>query len=75
MKHALTVTRSVVVQIEGFGMHRDADPQALGFYQALGFALLVGGRTPQPLPTFLPLGSMGGKAFDAVQQQPPSAGN
>lgn len=59
MKHALNVTRSVAQQIGGFGLYLDADPMAVGFYQALGFALLEGDKSPVPSPMFLTLSAIG----------------
>ena len=59
MKHALTVTRSVAQQIGSFGLYLDADPLAVGFYQALGFALLEGDKSPVPSPMFLTLSAIG----------------
>ena len=58
MKRALALTQQVAKQIDSFGMYLDADPQAVAFYQKLGFTLLEGDKTPQPSPMFLALGSM-----------------
>lgn len=55
MKHALQLTRSVARQIGGFGLYLDADPQALAFYQKIGFALLQGDQSPEPSPMFIPV--------------------
>ena len=54
MKHALQLTQRVAHQIGSFGMYLDADPAALEFYQKLGFTPLVGDKTPEPSPMFLP---------------------
>ena len=58
MKHALQLTQHVAQQIGSFGMYLDADPTAVGFYQKLGFTLLVGDKTPEPSPMFLPLSAI-----------------
>lgn len=58
MKHALALTRSVAQQIGGFGMYLDADPQAVSFYQKLGFTLLAGDKRPEPSPMFIALASI-----------------
>jgi GNAT superfamily N-acetyltransferase len=58
MKHALQLTHQVATQIGSFGMYLDADPQALDFYQKLGFALLAGDKSPSPSPMFLPLSAI-----------------
>lgn len=58
MKHALQLTQRVAQQIGSFGMYLDADPAAVGFYQKLGFTLLVGDRSPEPSPMFLPLSAI-----------------
>lgn len=55
MKHALQLTQHSAKQIGCFGMYLDADPLALTFYQALGFKLLEGDKTPNSSPMFLPL--------------------
>ncbi|MDO5623597.1 MAG: GNAT family N-acetyltransferase [Pseudomonadota bacterium] len=59
MKHALVLTQSVARQIGSFGMYLDGDPNALRFYEKLGFVLLQGDCSPQPSPMFLPLSRMG----------------
>ena len=58
MKHALHLTREVAKQIGSFGMYLDADPLALSFYQKLGFTLLVGDKSPEPSPMFLPINAI-----------------
>lgn len=58
LKHALLVTQSVAKQIGSFGMYLDADPLAVSFYQKLGFTLLVGDKTPEPSPMFLPFSAI-----------------
>ena len=58
MKHALKLTQLIAKQIGSFGMYLDADPQALRFYQKLGFTLLVDDKTPEPSPMFLPLSAI-----------------
>lgn len=58
MKHALQLTQQVATQIGSFGMYLDADPQALDFYQTLGFTLLAGDKSPSPSPMFLPLSAI-----------------
>lgn len=58
MKHALLLTQQVARQIGSFGMYLDADPQAVGFYQRIGFTLLLGNKSPEPSPMFLPLTAM-----------------
>jgi GNAT superfamily N-acetyltransferase len=58
LKHALVVTQSVAKQIGSFGMYLDADPLAVSFYQKLGFTLLVGDKTPEPSPMFLPFSAI-----------------
>ncbi|MHB1669043.1 GNAT family N-acetyltransferase [Thiomonas sp.] len=55
MKHALALTKSVSNQVGSFGMYLDADPMAVDFYQKLGFTLLVGDKSPDPSPMFIPL--------------------
>lgn len=58
MKHALQLTQQVARKICSFGMYQDADPAAVSFYQKLGFTLLVGDKTPEPSPMFLPLSAL-----------------
>lgn len=58
LKHALVVTQSVARQIGSFGMYLDADPLAVSFYQKLGFTLLVGDKTPESSPMFLPFSAI-----------------
>ena len=58
MKHALQLTQQIAKQIGSFGMYLDADPAALGFYQKIGFSLLVGDKTPEASPMFLPLSAI-----------------
>ena len=58
MRHALQLTQHVAKQIGSYGVYLDADPQALGFYRKLGFTLLVGDKTPEPSPMFLPLSAI-----------------
>ena len=58
MKHALHLTREVAKQIGSFGMYLDADPLALSFYQKLGFTLLVGDKSLEPSPMFLPISAI-----------------
>ena len=58
MKHALLLAQQVAKQIGSFGMYLDADPQAVGFYQEIGFTLLVGDKTPEASPMFLPLSAI-----------------
>lgn len=58
MKHALQLTQRVAQQIGSFGMYLDADPAAVSFYQKLGFSLLVGDKSPEPSPMFLPLSAI-----------------
>ncbi|MCX8518870.1 MAG: GNAT family N-acetyltransferase [Methylophilaceae bacterium] len=58
MRHALLLTQQVAKQVGGFGMYLDADAWALGFYQKLGFTLLLGDKSPQPSPLFLPISAM-----------------
>ena len=60
MKHALLLTQQVAKQIGSFGMYLDADPLAVSFYQKLGFTLLVGDKTPEPSPMFLPISAIVG---------------
>ena len=58
MKHALQLTQQIAKQIGSFGMYLDADCSAVGFYQKLGFTLLVGDKAPRPSPMFLPLSAI-----------------
>ena len=58
MKHALQLTQQVAKQIGSFGMYLDADRSAVGFYQKLGFTLLVGNKSPEPSPMFLPISAI-----------------
>ena len=58
MKHALHLTREVAKQIGSFGMYLDTDPLALSFYQKLGFTLLVGDKSLEPSPMFLPISAI-----------------
>ena len=58
MKHALHLTREIAKQIGSFGMYLDADPLALSFYQKLGFTLLVGDKSLEPSPMFLPISAI-----------------
>ena len=58
MKHALQLTQHLARQIGSFGMYLDADPAAVAFYHKLGFTLLVGDKTPEPSPMFLPLSAI-----------------
>jgi GNAT superfamily N-acetyltransferase len=59
MKHALQLTQFVATQIGSFGIYLDADPQALDFYQKLGFTLLTGNKSPAPSPMFLSISAIG----------------
>ena len=58
MKHALLLTASIAKKIDSYGLYLDADPQAVAFYQRLGFALLEGDSSPQPSPMFLPISAI-----------------
>lgn len=58
IKHALQLTQQIAMQIGSFGMYLDADQSTVGFYQKLGFTLLVGDKTPEPSPLFLPLSAI-----------------
>ena len=58
MRHALQLMQQVATQIGSFGMYLDTDPQALDFYQNLGFTLLAGNKSPTPSPMFLPLSAI-----------------
>jgi ribosomal protein S18 acetylase RimI-like enzyme len=58
MRHALLLTQQVAKQIGSFGLYLDADAAAVGFYQKLGFTLLLGDKTPEPSPMFLPLSAI-----------------
>ncbi len=58
MKHALLLTKSVSRQIGSFGLYLDADPNAFGFYEALGFIPLEGNQSPRPSPMFLPIAAI-----------------
>ena len=59
MKHALQLTQQIATQIGSIGMYLDADASAVGFYQKLGFTLLVGDKMPEASPMFLPLSAIG----------------
>ncbi len=58
MKHALVLTQSVSKKIGCFGMYLDADALAINFYKKLGFTLLVGDKSPEPSPMFIPLSAI-----------------
>lgn len=58
MKHALLLTQQVAKQIGSFGMYLDADPQAVNFYQKLGFRLLEGDKSPVSSPMFLSISAL-----------------
>jgi GNAT superfamily N-acetyltransferase len=72
MKHALLLTKSVSKQIGSFGLYLDADPNAFGFYKALGFIALEGNQLPKPSPMFLPIAAI--PEPDSDKKRPANAG-
>jgi len=55
MKEAFKATKLAAQAVGSFGMYLDADAGAVGFYEALGFSLLEGNKSPDPSPMFLPM--------------------
>ena len=58
MKQALAITKEASSLMDCDGLYLDADPRAVGFYQKLGFALLEGGKSPEPSPMFITMRSI-----------------
>jgi ribosomal protein S18 acetylase RimI-like enzyme len=55
MKEAFNATKLAAQAVGSFGMYLDADAGAVSFYEALGFSLLEGNKSPDPSPMFLPM--------------------
>lgn len=55
MKEAFKATKLAAQAVGSFGMYLDAYAEAVGFYEALGFSLLEGNKSPDPSPMFLPM--------------------
>lgn len=58
MKEAFKATKLAAQAVGSFGMYLDADAGAVSFYEALGFHLLEGNKSPAPSPMFLPMTSI-----------------
>ncbi len=58
MKQAFVITKAASSQIGCYGLYRDADAGALGFYSTLGFSLLEGNKSPDASPMFIPIQSI-----------------
>jgi GNAT superfamily N-acetyltransferase len=58
MNHALDIVKVGAQSIGSYGLYLDADAEALGFYQKLGFVPLEGDKSPAPSPMFLPMSAI-----------------
>lgn len=58
IKIALQAAQASAVNVGSFGVYLDADANAVGFYQKLGFVLLQGNQSPDPSPMFLSMSSI-----------------
>lgn len=74
LRFVLELAREMASRLGCVGVVVDAQPQAMGFYTRLGFfelPVIAGGSPsrPQPLPMFLPIGSIPGGRAASVRDQ------